>query len=88
MLATGQEINKETIELVDFIFTESHSIFNYRSSSNGPQLGLRLAKQRYPESEGDAQRDFDFVKDLFENNIAFFSHYWAHLVLSLQIQQG
>ena len=51
MLGDDKEIGKETIDLVEFIFTESHSIFNYRVSSNGPQLAPKLAKQRYPASE-------------------------------------
>ena len=47
MLAQEQ-VSKDTLDLIDFIFTENHSIFNYRVSSNGSQLAPKLAKQRYP----------------------------------------
>lgn len=63
MLADGQQVSNDTIENVRFIFDESHSIFNYHVSSNGAQLTMRLAKQRYPDSGADAQRDADFVQN-------------------------
>ena len=38
-LMLGQEsISGDDIDQISFIFTETHSIFNYRVSSNGPQL--------------------------------------------------
>lgn len=81
-------VNCETLDLVSFIFTENHSIFNYRVSNNASQLAQKLAKLRYPDSEQAVQRDTDFLKQLYDNNIAFFSHHLAHLALSLQISAG
>ena len=46
-----EELTSEDIDLVCFIFTENHSIFNYRVSANSPQIMQRLAKTRYPDSD-------------------------------------
>ena len=82
MLAQEQ-ISGDDIDLICFIFTDTHSIFNYRISANGPTLPHKLAKRRYPESEADAKSDAEFLEGLCENKVAFFSQQFAHLALGL-----
>ena len=61
LIIAREELTSEDIDLVCFIFTENHSIFNYRVSANSPQIMQRLAKARYPELDGLAKIDLDFV---------------------------
>ena len=54
-------ITSDDIDIICFILQKNHSIFDYRGSSNGPQLAPRLAKKRYPDNDDLAQQDTDFV---------------------------
>ena len=48
-------VTSADIDMISFIFTKNHSIFNYILSSNGPMLIQHLANKRYPENHELAQ---------------------------------
>ena len=86
-ILSKESLTGDDVDMVCFIFTKNHSIFNFRVSSNGQQLAIRLAKKRYPGDEAVAREDAEFVNRQCEKNgVAQFSHYLAHLVLSMQIK--
>ena len=78
-------ISVETLPLIQKMFNDSSCIYSYRVSNNSTEARDKLAAHRNGEA-GLSTWEVDLIKAASVDDVAYFSHCFAHVVFSAKKQ--